>query len=130
VNVVLRRDFFKTLPGVTAAAAMLPESAKAAQAPQRPRGAGRLQITDVRLIKIRLIADKGGLARRVDKIPADTGPLPIQVGGFTAIEIHTNEGLVGLGPGITPQEVAAAKKTLVGQDPWDVNQQPGRPGAA
>ena len=103
---------------------MLPEPALAAQAAR----AGRLQITDVRLIKIRLIADKGSLARRVDKIPADTGPLPIQIGGFTAIEIHTNEGLVGLGPGISPQEVAGAKKTLVGQDPWDLNKPTGAPG--
>ena len=125
---MLRRDFFKALPSVSLAAAMLPEPASAAQAPRAPRGAARLQITDVRLIKIRLIADKGSLARRIDKIPADTGPLPIQVGGFTAIEIHTNEGLVGLGPGIPPQEVAAAKKTLVGQDPWDLNKPTGTPG--
>jgi D-galactarolactone cycloisomerase len=124
VNVVRRRDFFKTLPGLTATAAMLPATALAAQAAR----AGRLQISDVRLIKIRLIKDKGSIPRRVDKIPADTGPLPIQIGGFTAIEIHTNEGLVGIGPGISPQEVAGAKRTLVGKDPWDMNKPTGAEG--
>lgn len=126
VNVVLRRNFFKALPGLTAAAAILP-APTLAQAAQAAR-VGRLQITDVRLIKIRLIQDKGGVPRRLDKIPADTGPLAIQIGGFTAIEIHTNEGLVGLGPGIPPQDVAAAKRTLVGQDPWDLNKPTGAVG--
>jgi L-alanine-DL-glutamate epimerase-like enolase superfamily enzyme len=121
---MLRRDFFKTLPTLTAAAAMLPEPALAAQRAQ----AGQLQITDVRLIRIRLIRDKGGVPRRVDSIPPDTGPLRIQIGGFTAIELHTNQGLVGIGPGIPPEQVEGLKRTLVGRDPWDVNQPAGAPG--
>ena len=116
-----RRDFFKTLPGLTATAAMLPAQALTAQTAR----AGRLQISDVRLIKIRLIKDKGSIPRREDNIRPDTGPLPIQIGGFTAIEVHTNEGLVGIGPGISPQELAGAKRTLVGKDPWDLNKPTG-----
>ena len=54
---MLRRDFFKTLPGLatlTMAPILLPKYAHAA----------RLKITDVRLISIRLIKDMGIVPRR------------------------------------------------------------------
>ena len=54
-----RRDFLTKLPGLATMPLMLPQAALAAQA-------ARLKITDVRLIKIKLVEDKGILARRVD----------------------------------------------------------------
>ena len=54
-----RRDFLTKLPGLVTMPLILPHAAKAAQA-------ALLKITDIRLIKIRLIEDKGILARRVD----------------------------------------------------------------
>jgi L-alanine-DL-glutamate epimerase-like enolase superfamily enzyme len=42
------------------------------------------------------------------------------VGGFTMTEIYTDQGLVGFGPGINPEQLAAAKARLIGRDPFDI----------
>jgi D-galactarolactone cycloisomerase len=110
---MLRRDFFKTLPALatlTMAPILLPKYAHAA----------RLKITDVRLIKIRLVKDLGAVPRGL----AGGGgqALPFTIGGFTVTEVHTDSGLVGIGPGIAPGDVMSAKRLLVGRDPFDINQ--------
>ena len=103
-----RRDFCKVLPGLAALPLFYPKSAHAA----------KFKITDVRLGKVRLIKDVGVVARRVG---VTGGGLPIQIGGFTFTEVHTDQGLVGLGPGIHPGDLRAAKALLVGRDPFEVN---------
>ena len=105
---MLRRDFCKTLPGLAALPLLLP----------RPASAARFKITDVRLIKIRLVKDVGVVPRRVG---VTGGGLPITIGGFTMTEVHTDQGLVGIGPGIAPEFVKPAKDLLVGRDPFDIN---------
>ena len=105
---MLRRDFCKALPGLAALPLLMPRSASAA----------RFKITDVRLGKVRLVKDVGVVPRRVG---VTGGGLPIQIGGFTFTEVHTDQGLVGLGPGIHPGDLRAAKALLVGRDPFEVN---------
>ena len=73
-----RRDFLTGLPGLATMPLMLPQAALAAQS-------ARLKITDVRLIRIKLIEDKGILARRVD---TPRGGLHVQIGNFTVTEVH------------------------------------------
>ena len=107
-----RRDFLTRLPSLAAMPLMLPQAALAAQA-------ARLKITDVRLIRIKLVRDKGILARRVD---TPRGGLLVQIGNFTVTEVHTDQGLVGIGPGIPPENIETVKQMLVGQDPFDINQ--------
>lgn len=107
---MLRRDFCKAaLPALTGLALALPRSARAA----------KFKITDIRLTKVRLVRDKGIVPRRVGAGAA--GGLPIQIGGFTVTEVHTDQGLVGLGPGIEPNILATVKNLLVGRDPFDIN---------
>ena len=105
-----RRDFLKTLPAAAGLAVALPNAARAA----------KLKITDVRLINIRLIKDMGIVPRRVGA--GNAGGLPIKIGGFSVTEVHTDQGLVGIGPGIDPSFIRNAKNILVGKDPFDINQ--------
>ena len=74
-----RRDFLTKAP-IAAVPLMLPSAALVAQSI-------RLKITDVRLIKIKLVRDKGILARRVD---TPRGGLLVQIGNFTVTEVHTD----------------------------------------
>jgi L-alanine-DL-glutamate epimerase-like enolase superfamily enzyme len=107
---MLRRDFFKALPALTGLALALPRTA----------GAAKFKITDIRLQKVRLVRDKGIVPRRVGA--GNAGGLPVQIGGFTFTEVLTDQGLVGVGPGIHPGDLRAAKTLLVGRDPWDINE--------
>ena len=110
---MLRRDFCKTLPGLATLPLLLPKVAHAVQ----------FKITDVRLIKIRLVRDAGTVPRRADG--SGLG-LPVTIGGFTVTEVHSDQGLVGIGPGIAPADVESAKRLLVGQDPFDINRHAAR----
>jgi len=105
---MLRRDFCKALPGLAALPLLFP----------RPASAAKFKITDVRLIKIRLVKDMGIVPRRVG---TTGGGLPITIGGFTMTEVHTDQGLVGIGPGIEPQFLKGVQNLLVGKDPFDMN---------
>ena len=107
-----RRDFLTGMSGLVTMPLMLPSAALAAQS-------ARLKITDVRLIRIKMIRDKGILARRVD---TPRGGLLVQIGGFTVTEVHTDQGLVGIGPGIPSENLETVKQMLVGKDPFDINQ--------
>ena len=103
-----RRDFCKVLPGLAALPLFYPKSAHAA----------KFKITDVRLSRVRLIKDAGTVPRRVG---VTGGGLPISIGGFTITEVHTDQGLVGIGPGIEPAVLKQVQSLLVGQDPFDIN---------
>ena len=105
---MLRRDFCKALPALATLPLLLPRTASAAH----------VKITDVRLIKIRLVKDMGIVPRRVG---TTGGGLPITVGGFTMTEVHTDQGLVGLGPGVEPRYLKGIQNLLVGKDPFDMN---------
>ena len=104
-----RRDFLKTVPAATALSLALPKLV----------GAARFKITDVRLSKVRLIKDMGVVPRYAGG-RAGLG-LPIQIGGFTFTEVVTDQGLVGIGPGIDPSVLRNVKNILVGKDPFDIN---------
>jgi D-galactarolactone cycloisomerase len=101
-----RRDFLKTIP----AAAML--SAAGAAAVQ---AAPRLKITDIRLVPLKT-AKEGTME------PAWTPgySMTFRVGGGSYLEIHTDAGLVGIGPNMEPTFLKDAKTLLVGKDPFDI----------
>lgn len=86
--------------------------------PKLTYGAAKFKITDVRLSRVRLVKDMGQVPRR-HGVPG--GGLPIQIGGFAVTEVHTDQGLVGIGPGIDPGVVKTVKGLLDGKDPFDIN---------
>jgi L-alanine-DL-glutamate epimerase-like enolase superfamily enzyme len=88
---------------------------------QLPRP-GRLRITDVRVVPLRLVKAIGSIE------PAwnPGGRMTIQVGGGTYTEVHTDQGLVGIGPGMQTDLLAGIKAQLVGKDPFDIEEHAAR----
>jgi L-alanine-DL-glutamate epimerase-like enolase superfamily enzyme len=107
-----RRTFLQTL----SAAAALPFLADAdllAQAQQR--AGGRVRITDVKVQRLRIEKDWGTYE---DYVGGRRGG---RTGGGAIVEIYTDQGLVGIGPGIAPAALDPIKTFLTGKDPFDIN---------
>ena len=77
--------------------------------------AGRIKITDLKLQRIRLEKDWGTYE---DYVGNRRGG---RTGGGAITEIYTDQGLIGIGPGLNPAALDAVKGYLVGKDPFDVN---------
>jgi len=101
-----RRHFLCSL----APPALMPASVF--QASRRP---GRLRITDIRVVPLRKIRDVGSLE------PAwnPGGRMTFSVGGGSYVEVQTDQGLSGIGPGMDTALLPAVKAQLVGEDPFD-----------
>jgi D-galactarolactone cycloisomerase len=100
---MLRRNFLKTLPALPALAGI-----------PRLRGGAKLKITDVRLLRTRVVRETGTIINWVGL------PNAQRIGGTSFIEVNTDQGLVGLGPTIGEAEVASLKNLLTGRDPFDI----------
>ena len=75
----------------------------------------RLKITDVKIVQLKTI-------REVGEIEPAWNPgtnMRFTIGGRSFVEVHTDQGLVGIGPGIDPQLLPAVQTCLVGKDPFD-----------
>lgn len=77
----------------------------------------RLKITDIKIVQLKLVRQVGELE------PAwnPGGKMEFKVGGTSIVEIHTSEGLIGIGPAIDSQLLPAVKAQLVGKDPFDMD---------
>jgi L-alanine-DL-glutamate epimerase-like enolase superfamily enzyme len=75
----------------------------------------RLKITDVVVRRLRVEKDWGSYE---DYIGARRGG---RTGGGAITEIATDQGLVGIGPGVNPAAVQTLKEFLSGKDPFDIN---------
>ena len=75
-----------------------------------------VRITDVRLIRLRTEREVGAVEPAWD--PGGTWPL--RIGGGSYVEMHTDAGLVGVGPGCADGLLRAVREQLVGQDPFDI----------
>jgi D-galactarolactone cycloisomerase len=104
-----RRDFLKSAP-------------LAALAPQLPslfpqlRSAVRLKITDIRIVKLKVVRETGKMEAAWDPGTVTTH----RIGGGSVIEIATDQGVSGFGPGMDPQFLERAKSQLVGKDPFEI----------
>src|ERR1035441_4932362 len=94
-----RRSFLKAIP----AAAMLP----AVQA------APRMKIADIRVVPLKTIRETGAMEAAWNPGTRTT----YRIGGGSFTEIHTDQGLTGIGPGMDAASVPAAKAQLLGKDP-------------
>lgn len=81
----------------------------------------RIKITDVKLRRLKMIQDLGFIEPAWDV----GGKMPFSVGGTPFVEIHTDAGIVGIGPGIEAGQIARAREILIGQDPFDMERHEG-----
>jgi L-alanine-DL-glutamate epimerase-like enolase superfamily enzyme len=104
---MLRRNFLKTIPAI----AMMPAV----------KAAPRLKITDVRLIPLKVLRETGSM-----EAAWNPGVSTLRrVGGGTYLEIHTDQGLIGIGPAMDAAVLANTKAQLLGKDPFDIEQMAG-----
>jgi D-galactarolactone cycloisomerase len=99
-----RRDFLLSLP----LAVLMPQL----------RSAARLKITGIRIVNLKVVRETG-------KMEAAWNPGTVttwRIGGGSIVEIQTDQGLSGIGPGIDPVWLEAAKSQLIGMDPFSVEQ--------
>lgn len=75
----------------------------------------RLKITDVKSISLRVVESVGEIKPAWD--PRIWRP---QVGGGSFVEVHTDQGLVGIGPAVDASLIPAVKEHLLGKDPFDI----------
>jgi D-galactarolactone cycloisomerase len=105
-----RRSFLAGLAPLAASRAIAAQSGV-----QR---AGRMKITGLRVVRLKLIKEIGSLE------PAwnPGGIVTFRAGGGSFVEIRTDQGLTGIGPGIDPALVPAFEAKLKGKDPFDTDQ--------
>ena len=79
---------------------------------------GRLKITSIRVVKLKLIKETGVLE------PAwnPGGRASFRAGGGSFTEIRTDQGLVGIGPAIDPALAPGFEAKLAGKDPFETDQ--------
>jgi D-galactarolactone cycloisomerase len=101
-----RRDF---LAGAVAPA-LMPQVNN-----QTPRSRARLKITNIRNVTLRTVKETGSLE------PAWNlgNSMSFTVGGGSFLEIETDQGLVGIGPGLDAATIPRIKNQLIGKDPFD-----------
>ena len=102
-----RRD----LLGAVAAPLTLEPLAQA----QVPRSPGRIKITDLRLVQLRVEKQIGA----IEPAWALGSKMNFNIGGGSFLEIHTDQGLVGLGPDVDPSALPGLRRAFVGRDPFD-----------
>src|ERR1700730_3139758 len=101
---MLRRDLLKLVPPVV----LMPQL----------KSAPRFKITDIRIVNLKSVRETG-------KMEAAWNPGTVsthRIGGGSIIEIHTDQGLSGIGPAIDPSALALAKAQLIGMDPFSIEQ--------
>jgi D-galactarolactone cycloisomerase len=99
-----RRDFLMSIP----LAVLMPQL----------RSAAPLKITGIRIVNLKAVRETG-------KMEAAWNPGTVttwRIGGGSIIEIQTDQGISGIGPGIDPSELEAAKSQLIGKDPFNIEQ--------
>lgn len=78
----------------------------------------RIRITDIKLHRLRTIEEVGSMEAAWN--PGTQ--MYFTRGGGTVVEIFTDQGISGIGPGVHPEVLEAAKAHLIGQDPFDTEQ--------
>lgn len=78
----------------------------------------RIRITDVQLHRLRTIQQVGSL----EPAWSPGSQMHFAVGGGTVVEIFTDQGVTGIGPGVHPDLLPIIKAHLVSKDPFDTEQ--------
>jgi L-alanine-DL-glutamate epimerase-like enolase superfamily enzyme len=107
-----RRTFLQAI-AATGALPLVAETPLLSQVKQA--AAGRIKIAGVRLQRLRVEKEWGSYEDYMGNRRSG------RTGGGAITEIATDQGLVGIGPGINPAAVQAINDYLTGKDPFDVN---------
>jgi D-galactarolactone cycloisomerase len=83
---------------------------------EAPAARPRLRITDVRLVSLRTVREAGSLEPAWDP----GGRTRFRVGGGDYLEVHTDQGLVGIGPKVEASLLPSVNEQLAGRDPFEV----------
>lgn len=102
-----RRHFISSMGALSLAHAAFPDWVLALA--DRPR------ITDIRVHRMRTLGETG----MMESAWAPGRPYMRRIGGGTVTEILTDQGISGIGPGMSTGGVDRMKQLLVGQDPFD-----------
>ena len=78
----------------------------------------RIKITDVKLIQLKELEFVGSMEPAWNK----GGLMRFSRGGGSFTEVHTDEGIVGIGPGMDPSIIEPVKNVVVGEDPFEIEQ--------
>ena len=80
-----------------------------------PPSPGRIRVTDVRLVPLRTVRQVGS----IEPAWALGGSMSFVIGGGAFLEIHTDQGLVGIGHPPSAKAIPIIKEYLIGKDPFD-----------
>src|SRR5438045_3814477 len=94
-----RRDLLKALPGIPVMSLL---------------GAARAKITDVRLVRLKLVKEVGTYPDWVG------GTRFSRIGGGAIVHVDTDQGVTGIGPEVDPAQLPQIKNLLIGTDPFDI----------
>jgi L-alanine-DL-glutamate epimerase-like enolase superfamily enzyme len=83
---------------------------------------GRSKITAIQLLNLRKVKDVGTIEPAWNK----GGTMRFSVGGGSVLQIETDNGLKGIGPGVDAGLLEAVRAQLVGRDPFDTEQHTAR----
>ena len=78
----------------------------------------RISITDIKIVPLKTVRHVGEIEPAWDL----GGKLVFNIGGGAFTEVHTNEGITGIGPAFSADLLPAIKEQLVGKDPFDIEQ--------
>ena len=76
----------------------------------------KISITDVRVVPLKNLESVGSIEPAWDK----GGFMHFNRGGGSFTEVHTSEGLVGIGPGMEPSIVSSVLEVVNGEDPFEI----------
>ena len=79
-------------------------------------GSQKISITDVRVVPLKNLESVGSIEPAWDK----GGSMHFNRGGGSFTEVHTSEGLVGIGPGMEPSIVSSVLEVVNGEDPFEI----------
>ena len=75
-----------------------------------------IAITDVKVVPLKNRETVGSIEPAWDK----GGLMHFNKGGGSFTEVHTNEGLVGIGPGMDPSLVPSVVEIVKGESPFEI----------
>ena len=101
-----RRDVLKALAALTVVP--IAHSARSAFA------GVKMKITDLRIVPLRVERQLGSL------VDYNGNTRKYQLGGGNFVEVHTDQGLIGVGPGLDEADRERFKNLIVGQDPFNI----------
>ncbi|MBL8217068.1 MAG: hypothetical protein JNK87_40485 [Bryobacterales bacterium] len=89
---------------------------------QAQRSAGRLRITGIRNLNLRVIREAGSMEAAWN--PGTS--TKYVVGGGSVVEVQPDQGLTGIGPGVDETVLPSLRGQLIGKDPFDTEQHSAR----